>query len=172
MKINEVIGEWIIMPQTIKPMGLIRKPGGGFDFKNKGNNRANEKAPPGREKQVKALKGKVDNPYAVAWASYNKSKNKTDDVDQFAPARALGEAQSSLMHGLQMAQNIIKKDYQLAEVQAKVIAENWPPLIDKIQNIYKKEDAAGVGIITKQNTTKDVNGGTLNKMLRNFHLIK
>ena len=44
MKINEVIGEWIIMPQTIKPMGLIKKPGGGFDFKNKGNNRANEKA--------------------------------------------------------------------------------------------------------------------------------
>ena len=111
MKINEIIGEWMIMPQTIKPMGLIKKPGGGFDFKNKGNNRANEKAPPGREKQVKALKGKVDNPYAVAWASYNKSKGK-------------------------------------------------------------KEDAAGVGIITKQNTTKDVNGGTLNKMLRNFHLIK
>ena len=35
-----------------------------------------EKAPPGREHQVKALKGKVDNPYAVAWASYNKSKKK------------------------------------------------------------------------------------------------
>ena len=33
-----------------------------------------EKAPPGREKQVKALKGKVDNPYAVAWNSYNKGK--------------------------------------------------------------------------------------------------
>ena len=31
------------MPQSIKPLGLIRKPGGGFDFKNKGNNRANEK---------------------------------------------------------------------------------------------------------------------------------
>ena len=44
-----------------------------FGFKNSGNNKANEKAPPGREKQVKALKGKVDNPYAVAWASYNKS---------------------------------------------------------------------------------------------------
>ncbi len=38
--------------------------------------RAREDAPPGREKQVKALKGKVDNPYAVAWASYNKSKGK------------------------------------------------------------------------------------------------
>ena len=32
------------------------------------------------------------------------------------------------------------------------------------------EDAAGVGIITKQNTTKDVNKGTLNKMLKAFHL--
>ena len=34
-----------------------------------------ETAPPGREKQVKALKRKkdVDNPFAVAWASYNKS---------------------------------------------------------------------------------------------------
>ena len=76
MKINEIIGEWMIMPQTIKPLGLIRKPGGGFDFRNHSNNRANEKAPPGREHQVKALKGKVANPYAVAWASYNKSKKK------------------------------------------------------------------------------------------------
>ena len=36
------------MPQTIKPLGLIHKPGTGpnnrFDFKNKGNNRANEEA--------------------------------------------------------------------------------------------------------------------------------
>ena len=109
MKINEVIGEWIIMPQSIKPMGLIKKPGGGFDFKNKGNNRANEKAPPGREKQVKALKGKVDNPYAVAWASYNKSKDK-------------------------------------------------------------KEDAMGVGTITKQNTTKDVKPGETQRQLKKLHL--
>ena len=109
MKINEIIGEWIIMPQSIKPMGLIKKPGGGFDFKNKGNNRANEKAPPGREKQVKALKGKVDNPYAVAWASYNKSKDK-------------------------------------------------------------KEDAMGVGTITKQNTTKDVKPGETQRQLKKLHL--
>ena len=83
MKINEIIGEWVIMPQSIKPMGLIHKPGTGpnnrFDFKNKGNNRANE---------------------------------------------------------------------------------------------IEKEDAAGVGIVTKQNTTPDVNGGTLNKMLRNLRLMK
>src|SRR6056300_530045 len=92
------IREFIIMPHTADTMGLIHRPGVGpnnrFDFKNKSNNKANEKAPPGREKQVKALKGKVDNPYAVAWASYNKSK--------------------------------------------------------------KNEEAAGVGIVTKQNATKDV----------------
>ncbi len=35
----------------------------------------------------------------------------------------------------------------------------------------KKEDAAGVGIITKQNTTKDVNKGTLRKMMKGFKLI-
>jgi len=40
------------------------------------NDKVLEKAPPGREKQVKKLKGKVDNPYAVAWASYNKSHAK------------------------------------------------------------------------------------------------
>jgi hypothetical protein len=35
----------------------------------------NEKTPPGREKQVKALKKKknVKNPWAVSWASYDKS---------------------------------------------------------------------------------------------------
>ena len=40
------IKEFIIMPQTIKPMGLIHKPGVGpnnrFGFKNSGNNKANE----------------------------------------------------------------------------------------------------------------------------------
>jgi hypothetical protein len=34
------------------------------------------------------------------------------------------------------------------------------------------EEAAGVGIITKQNTTKDVNKKTLGKMMRALRLIK
>lgn len=33
-----------------------------------------------------------------------------------------------------------------------------------------EEDAAGVGTITKQNTTKDVNKGTLRKMMKAYHL--
>ena len=46
MKINEIIQDWMIMPQTIDRLGLIHRAGKGpnnrFDFKNKGNNRANE----------------------------------------------------------------------------------------------------------------------------------
>ena len=42
------IREFIIMPHTADTMGLIHRPGTGpnnrFDFKNKGNNRANEDA--------------------------------------------------------------------------------------------------------------------------------
>ena len=42
------IREFIIMPHTADTMGLIHRPGTGpnnrFDFKNKGNNRANEEA--------------------------------------------------------------------------------------------------------------------------------
>lgn len=39
------------------------------------------------------------------------------------------------------------------------------------ENINTKEDAAGVGIITKQNTTIDVNKGTPRKNLKAFRLI-
>jgi hypothetical protein len=134
MRINEIIGEWMIMPQTIKPMGLIQKKGY-FDFKNKGNNRANE-AP----------------------------------IEQESVPRLLGKAEASLMHGLEMAQNVIKKDYGIAEVQAKVIAQNWPPLLDKIHNVYKTEDAMGVGTITKQNTTKDVKPGETQRQAKKLHL--
>ena len=53
MKIKDIINDFVIMPQTANALGLIHKPGSGpnsrFDFKNKGNNRANEtkEAPPG-----------------------------------------------------------------------------------------------------------------------------
>ena len=42
-------------------------------------NAVSEKAPPGREKQVKALKKKFDDPgapYAIAWAQHNKKNKK------------------------------------------------------------------------------------------------
>jgi|10_taG_2_1085330.scaffolds.fasta_scaffold03310_3 phosphopantetheine adenylyltransferase len=52
-----------------------------------------EKAPPGREDQVKHLKGKVDSPYAVAWASYNKSKKKKieeEEIEEVSTSGGIG----------------------------------------------------------------------------------
>ena len=94
MRINEIISEWIAMPHTAKSMGL-RKANSHWMPINVGNNKANEKAPPGREKQVRALKGKVDNPYEVAWASYNKSKGKKESVKE---GEADDRAQASIWH--------------------------------------------------------------------------
>ena len=59
---------------------------------------------------------------------------------------------------------------KILEIVAVPLETSRTKIVQLIKN--KNEEASGVGIITKQNTTKDVNGGTLNKMLRNFHLIK
>ena len=91
MRIKDIVERGLIMPQTIKPMGLIHLPGTGpnnrFDFKNKGNNRANE-------------------------------------------------ARGSCWHGYQ------QKGYKKKG--------------NKMVPNCVKEEAAGVGIVTKQNATKDV----------------
>lgn len=49
--------------------------------------------------------------------------------------------------------------------------QNAPKKVAKKKVAQPTEDAAGVGIITKQNTTKDVNKGTLRKMMKGFKLI-
>ena len=98
------------MPQTIKPMGLIHLPGTGpnnrFDFKNKGNNRANE-------------------------------------------------ARGSCWHGYQ------QKGY-------KKKGNKMVPNCVKEQS--SNEEAAGVGIITKQNTTQDVKPGETTRQANKLHL--
>ena len=104
------------------------------------------------------------------WMPINVGNNKANE-DGDSVARVLGKAEASLSHGLEMAQNIINKKYSIAEVQAEIIVQNWPPLINNIKNVYKtKEDAAGVGIITKQNTTKDVKPGDEYKNVKKLHL--
>ena len=75
----------------------------------------------------------------------NETKLK-EDTDEYNPARLLGAAQASLMHGLEMAEYIGKKDYEGAEQVATVVRQNWPSLIDKIQNAYKNENQEGDGI--------------------------
>jgi nicotinic acid mononucleotide adenylyltransferase len=44
-------------------------------------------------------------------------------------------------------------------------------MVKKQKNVKAKEEAAGVGTITKQNTTKDVNKGTLRKMMKGYRLV-
>ncbi len=95
------------MPQTIKPMGLIHKPGTGpnnrFGFRNVGNNKANE-------------------------------------------------ARGSCWHGYQ------QKGYKKKG--------------NKMVPNCVKEEAAGVGIVTKQNATKDVPVGGEYMNVKKLHLGK
>jgi hypothetical protein len=55
-------------------------------------------------------------------------------------------------------------------MKVKEITSSTYDRVAKKQASIKNEEA-GVGIITKQNTTKDVNKGTLRKMLKAFRLI-
>ena len=122
------IKEFVIMPQSIKPMGLIHKPGSGpdnrFDFINKANNKGNEtkEAPPGTyfTKSGNLVKGRL-----------------TKD------AKAKGARQTD------------PKDNQRSKV---------PPVTQR------NEEAAGVGIITKQNTTADVKPGETTRQANKLHL--
>ena len=108
------IKEFIIMPQTIEPQGLIHLPGTGpnnrFDFKNKGNNRANETL-----------------------------ENKFQSALNAEPVQP-------------------KREWTAFEMACM---EGGHPL---------PEDAAGVGIITKQNTTQDVKPGDEYKNVKKLHL--
>jgi len=102
-----------------------------------------EVAPPGREKQVKALKGKVDNPYAVAWASYNKSKKskkKEDTVNE--DPRAVGKAMANLQYGKDMADAILKgKDTMRLIPMAQAYVSGVDQTIDLLKNMYPKQES-------------------------------
>ena len=116
------------MPQTIKPMGLVHKPGVGpnnrFGFRNVANNRGNEtkEATPGTyfTKTGNLVKGRLTK------AAKQKGARETDP-----------------------------KDSQRSKV---------PPVTQS------NEEAAGVGIITKQNTTPDVKPGETTRQANKFNL--
>ena len=60
MKIKDIIVDFIIMPHTAKPMGLIHKSGKGpnnrFGFRNVGNNKMNENQDSQEEWEAKMIK--------------------------------------------------------------------------------------------------------------------
>ena len=61
--------------------------------------------------------------------------------------------------------NRLKK---IVSVEKKNMVDVYLVPKQDIMNI--KEEAAGVGIVTKQNTTKDVNKKTLGKIMKALHL--
>ena len=133
------------MPQTIKPMGLIHKPGTGpnnrFDFKNKGNNRANEdehspdlKLPTGKKMVLQAEDEKHTRGLVI-------TSNEDGSYDSYYwyddPKKAMPIE--------------VKIDGESVSKDAKNVRWEYHPELE--------EEAAGVGIITKQNTTADVKPG-------------
>jgi len=62
-----------------------------------------------------------------------------ESVKEDSEASLLGAAQASLSHGLELADAVLKGDNNMAKVISSTIKESWPPLIDKIQNVYKTE---------------------------------
>ncbi len=139
------IKEFIIIPSSIDAMGLIHKPGVGpnnrFGFKNVGNNKANEleetkEAPPGTyfTKTGNLVKGRLTK------AAKERGARETDPKDsqrsKVPPVTQRNEARGTCWHGYQ------QKGYKKKG--------------NKMVPNCVKEEAAGVGIVTKQNATKDV----------------
>jgi hypothetical protein len=144
------IKEFIIIPHTADTMGLIHKPGVGpnnrFDFKNKGNNRANEtlketyvrvkKDAEGEISQYAGRLGRVvdqddDGDYLVSWGD-NEGEDWIEKKNlEFLPDDAYWNPDD---------------EDEYAKGTDGEVATLDPEF----------EDAAGVGIVTKQNATKDV----------------
>ena len=119
------------MPQTIKPMGLIHKPGSGpnsrFDFINKANNKGNEtkEAPPGTyfTKSGNLVKGRLTK------AAKDKGARETDPKDKqrskVPPVTQSNEARGTCWHGYQQ-KGYKKKGNKMVPncVKEEAISEN------------------------------------------------
>jgi len=82
----------------------------------------------------------------------------------------------SIEEARQSAQVRLAKAWDKQKAKSAASRERAKELLNPSKQEPKKdsktqEDAAGVGIITKQNTTKDVNKGTLRKMMKGYKLI-
>jgi len=136
------IKEFVIIPSSIDAMGLIHKPGKGpnnrFGFKNVGNNRGNEtkEAPPGTyfTKTGNLVKGRLTKDAKAKGA--RETDPKDSQRSKVPPVTQSNEARGTCWHGYQ------QKGYKKKG--------------NKMVPNCVKEEAAGVGIVTKQNATKDV----------------
>ena len=107
-----------------------------------------EVAPPGREKQVKKLKGKFKDkgaPYAIAWAQHNKHGKPKKEAEMNEDPRAVGRALANLKYGRDMANAIMKgEDTMSLKSKAQAFlnsADETINLLDKMYASPTNEDA-------------------------------
>ena len=136
------IGEFIIIPSSIDAMGLIHKPGTGpnnrFGFKNVGNNKANEdehspdlKLPTGKKMVLQA----EDNEHTRGLVITSNEDGSYDSYYWYDDPKEAMPIE-------------VKIDGESVSKDAKNVRWEYHPELE--------EEAAGVGIVTKQNATKDV----------------
>ena len=107
-----------------------------------------EEAPPGREKQVKALKKKFKDkgaPYAIAWAQHNKhgKPKKEDEINE--DPRAVGKALGTLKYGKDMAKAILDgEDPILLKSKAKAYLGGIDQTLGMLNNMYSKKNESGI----------------------------
>jgi hypothetical protein len=127
------------------------------DYANANEKAASSKvavAPPGREEQVKALKHEdVDNPYAVAWSSYNKSHE-----GRAKAAAWLGVRRRLVSAGVQNADGVawlIKADGVEPARAAYLVSKDASAYVSK----FASAGAGGAGAWTSNEVTSDVDKG-------------
>jgi hypothetical protein len=99
-----------------------------------------EEAPPGREKQVKALKKKFKDkgaPYAIAWAQHNKNGKPKKEAEINEDPRAVGRALANLKYGKAMANAIMKgEDMVLLRPKAQAYLGSIDQTIELLDKMY------------------------------------
>ena len=215
------IKEFIIMPHTADSMGLIHRPGTGpnnrYDFKNKGNNRANEQ----QDEKIN-YKPTIDTDEEWKEAGYIDPKTKQPRYPQLAklgpagftalvnrgrnkkvtrPENIKNTTATSVQQAKQEFSRLepdkrmrFQQALQTGQIERPIVVRFGPgdtndvliggntrftglmamgiqPEVKFIDlSNQQVEDAAGVGIITKQNTTKDVKPGDEYKNVKKLHL--
>lgn len=164
MKINEVIGEWVIMPDTAKAVGL-RKTGSHWEPINHSNNRANEDDL--EEYSVQQQRPKIEVLQNIASRKDGRpfplSYKYTGDNTASSGGQVLVAPQDArkFIAFYEKTSDENKELMQRALKSANTTVQLFKNIGLKaiLQTSALADDAAGVGIITKQNTTADVKPG-------------
>lgn len=116
------------------------------------------------QKMIDTYNGKPDKkgivPFTFKRAKVVSSGERDPDADDVSGMSASKMRQAASEGNFNLFKNGVPGD----DKQAKF-------LYNKLRQAMGIQEAAGVGILTKQNTTKDVKKGTLKKMMKGYKLI-